>query len=623
MSTQRRPVSVAVAAALLLAGLVASPAGPAKAAPKAKATWSACFRAYGPFQCATVGVPLDYDQPNGAQDLDRDGPAAGGEPGAAASARSSSTRAAPAAPGSTSRSAPARSSSPRTSATASTSSGSTRAASSAATRSRCFGTPRQWEPVLHAVRVPDDRRRGASMWIAGDRYLDAACDRRGGAILDHMSTANVARDMDRLRAGGRRREADLLRRVLRLDARPDLRQHVPRQLPGPRHRRRARPDRLDDRARPASRTCRSRPGCAATSARRTRWRSSSGSATRAATPARWPVAPAPRRATPPWPTRCGPARSRSRTRRPVRPSSTTTRSSIGDTLGAMYDSFAWPDFATVPRLPRVAGEPGHARPRACRRPRDLVRSPGRRRSCRGPPRGYVDQARLPAATRTSSRASPAVACADSDNPDAYHAWVEAGAAADAATRLLRPDLDLGLVDLRRVAGRRRRPLHGPVRHRDRRTRCSSSAPSGTRRRATRARVIAARPAAELGAADGELLGPHLAVHVRLRRRGDRRLPDLAGDARARDGMRPGPGAVGRLRAGRPVRAPAAYGTGSLRHRLSHRLRNRSTVPDLFDKLYERRPNGSGTTDHLDSDLLEAMSSRGGRHHPPCRLIPCR
>ena len=41
-------------------------AAPAAAAPKSTANWSACFRDFGPFQCAAVGVPLDYDQPNGA-----------------------------------------------------------------------------------------------------------------------------------------------------------------------------------------------------------------------------------------------------------------------------------------------------------------------------------------------------------------------------------------------------------------------------------------------------------------------------------------------------------------------------------------------------------------------------
>jgi pimeloyl-ACP methyl ester carboxylesterase len=37
-------------------------------------------------------------------------------------------------------------------------------------------------------------------WAGADRFLADACDQRGGAIADHMSTADVARDMDRLRA---------------------------------------------------------------------------------------------------------------------------------------------------------------------------------------------------------------------------------------------------------------------------------------------------------------------------------------------------------------------------------------------------------------------------------------
>ena len=31
--------------------------------------WSKCYAKLGPFQCGTVQVPLDYDSPNGADDL--------------------------------------------------------------------------------------------------------------------------------------------------------------------------------------------------------------------------------------------------------------------------------------------------------------------------------------------------------------------------------------------------------------------------------------------------------------------------------------------------------------------------------------------------------------------------
>ena len=39
-----------------------------------------------------------------------------------------------------------------------------------------------------------------AQWIAADRRLVDACDQRGGRIADHMATADVARDMDSLRA---------------------------------------------------------------------------------------------------------------------------------------------------------------------------------------------------------------------------------------------------------------------------------------------------------------------------------------------------------------------------------------------------------------------------------------
>jgi pimeloyl-ACP methyl ester carboxylesterase len=43
--------------------------------------------------------------------------------------------------------------------------------------------------------TPDEE----AAWITADRYLDAACDQRGSKVGDHMSTANVARDLDVLR----------------------------------------------------------------------------------------------------------------------------------------------------------------------------------------------------------------------------------------------------------------------------------------------------------------------------------------------------------------------------------------------------------------------------------------
>jgi len=63
---------------------------------------------------------------------------------------------------------------------------------------RCFGTPRQWGPAFWADLPLTPA--GVDVVAAADRYLAGACAQRGGKIIDHMSTADVARDMDLLRA---------------------------------------------------------------------------------------------------------------------------------------------------------------------------------------------------------------------------------------------------------------------------------------------------------------------------------------------------------------------------------------------------------------------------------------
>jgi pimeloyl-ACP methyl ester carboxylesterase len=64
---------------------------------------------------------------------------------------------------------------------------------------RCFGNPRQWEPYSTPFAFPLTPEEEAQ-WEAADRFLTDACRQRGGTIIDHMATANVARDLDRLRA---------------------------------------------------------------------------------------------------------------------------------------------------------------------------------------------------------------------------------------------------------------------------------------------------------------------------------------------------------------------------------------------------------------------------------------
>ena len=63
---------------------------------------------------------------------------------------------------------------------------------------RCFGNDKQWAPYFTPFAFPLTVEEEQA-WIAADLYLDGACAQRGGRIIDHMSTANVARDLDVLR----------------------------------------------------------------------------------------------------------------------------------------------------------------------------------------------------------------------------------------------------------------------------------------------------------------------------------------------------------------------------------------------------------------------------------------
>lgn len=187
-----------VAAIVALIGLAAAPlvgnVGPAAAAP-APIQWSPCERAS--FQCATVPVPLDHDQPGGASillSLIR-------LPAADPARRIGSLLVNPGGPGGSgvdfvlfaSEFFPAEIRArfdlvgfdPRGVARSSP--------------LRCFGTPRQWGPAIWS-QLPLTESQ-VDVVAAADSYLADACEQRGGAILDHMTTADVARDMDLLRAG--------------------------------------------------------------------------------------------------------------------------------------------------------------------------------------------------------------------------------------------------------------------------------------------------------------------------------------------------------------------------------------------------------------------------------------
>jgi pimeloyl-ACP methyl ester carboxylesterase len=63
---------------------------------------------------------------------------------------------------------------------------------------RCFRTQDQSFSVLAPFPYPDSPKR-RSQWFASDQAIESACGQRGSAILDHMATADAARDLDRLR----------------------------------------------------------------------------------------------------------------------------------------------------------------------------------------------------------------------------------------------------------------------------------------------------------------------------------------------------------------------------------------------------------------------------------------
>jgi pimeloyl-ACP methyl ester carboxylesterase len=63
---------------------------------------------------------------------------------------------------------------------------------------RCFGNDKQWGPYFTPFAFPLTPEEEQA-WIAADLYLDSSCAQRGGRIIDHMATADVARDLDLLR----------------------------------------------------------------------------------------------------------------------------------------------------------------------------------------------------------------------------------------------------------------------------------------------------------------------------------------------------------------------------------------------------------------------------------------
>lgn len=164
--------------------------------PAAPLTWAPCETAPD-FQCAFMPVPLDYDAPNGTQinvalirKLATD-PAR----------RIGSVVFNPGGPGGVGTDLPITYPlfSPEIRARFDVVSFDPRGIGQSA-QLRCFATPEDEAALLS--QAPDGFPVGAeeeSRWIDVYRQFGQACAQNGGPILSHMSTANVARDVERLR----------------------------------------------------------------------------------------------------------------------------------------------------------------------------------------------------------------------------------------------------------------------------------------------------------------------------------------------------------------------------------------------------------------------------------------
>jgi pimeloyl-ACP methyl ester carboxylesterase len=185
---------------LVVGATVWSGGGALAAPPEVGVRWSPCHRDFGPFECATVQVPLDYDDPAGGRiSLALIRLPASGDP----AERIGSLFVNPGGPGGSGFELVLFAGpflfppevgerfdivgfDPR--------------GVARSTGLRCFGSFRQLvQSTLQPLPFPLTEQEEAE-WIARERAFDENCARRGTRLAEHISTANVARDLDQLRA---------------------------------------------------------------------------------------------------------------------------------------------------------------------------------------------------------------------------------------------------------------------------------------------------------------------------------------------------------------------------------------------------------------------------------------
>jgi pimeloyl-ACP methyl ester carboxylesterase len=387
-------------------------AGTAAGAPPAKIAWSKCFAQFGQFQCGTVQVPLDYDQPNGTTiSL-----AVVRLPATDPQRRIGSLLLNPGGPGGsgvdyTVFAGPALCT-PEVRARFDLVGFDPRGIARS-TALRCFGTAAQAESVFAPFAFPMTRDELAQ-WIAGDQRLAGACDQRGGRIAEHMATADVARDMDVLRAA----LGDTGLTYAGVSYGSYLGVTYANLFPG-----RVRALVVDGVLDPIAWST-GRGGEAATLPFSTRLHSDAGAQATLNEFFRLCDAGGSRCAFSGGAAARYAALASRLLQRPVAitfPDGTSAllgySNLIGLTLGALYDSSSWPDLAAL--LADIEHQAG-AQQLGLRAQRF------RGRSAYLPKRGFPHYFNF-------AEGFPAVACADSDNPAGYEAWWNAGIAADAAT----------------------------------------------------------------------------------------------------------------------------------------------------------------------------------------------
>jgi pimeloyl-ACP methyl ester carboxylesterase len=187
-----------VTSAAFLAIWATSLATGVRAAPTtAKVAWSPCHRDLGlPFECGTVQVPLDHNGPTQAaisialvrlaatNSGDRIGSLFFNPGGPGGSGVDFVLNFAPFVPAALRARFDLVGFDPR--------------GIARSTAVRCFGTAKQWAGLLTPFSFPDTLAEEAQ-WAEADQFLVAACDQRAARIIDHMSTADTARDLELLR----------------------------------------------------------------------------------------------------------------------------------------------------------------------------------------------------------------------------------------------------------------------------------------------------------------------------------------------------------------------------------------------------------------------------------------